>query len=93
MAVAALFVVFESLSLPTTVAVLLKTPASVGVTTMNIVAVAVAVIVPRLQVITELPLQFPWLAVDETRLTLAGSVRLTVTPVAVPGPLLVTVIV
>ena len=90
--VALLLVLLGSISLAVTVAKVLKPPASRGVTTIETVAFAVVVIVPRLQVITGLPLQFPWLGDDETRLTVAGSVSLTVTPVALLGPLLVTVI-
>src|SRR5438128_116053 len=48
---------------------------------------------PTLHVTLLVPLQLPWDADAETKLTPIGSVSVTTTPVAVFGPLLVTVIV
>src|SRR5437773_11921065 len=90
-AVAELFVWSKSDSLPLTLAVLLRLPAVVGVTTSVIVAEAPLAKVPRLQVIVLVPLQLPWVDVTETRMTSDGNVSSIFTPVAVEGPLLVTV--
>ena len=94
-AVAELLPVLGSVSLPLTEAVLLRdgTAAAVGVTTIVADALAPLFRLPRLQPIVVVPLQLPWLEATETNVTLAGSVSVTVTPVAVNGPLLVTLIV
>jgi len=93
-ALAVLSDVSVSISLLATLAVLVIVPAVLGVTMIVMVALAPLASVPRLQV-TVLPdrLQLPWLDVTETNVTLDGSVSLTLTFVAVPGPLLMTVIV
>jgi hypothetical protein len=93
-ALAVLSDVSLSISLLATLAVLVIVPAALGVTTMVMVALAPLVSVPRLQV-TVLPdrLQLPWLDEEETNVTLDGRVSVTLTFVAVPGPLLVMVIV
>jgi hypothetical protein len=87
--------VIESVWSPLTTALLLIVPAVVGLTTIEIVALAAFPRLPRLQ-ITMAPdggKQLPWLGVEDTWVTVAGKVSVIVTPVAVPGPLLVTVIV
>jgi hypothetical protein len=69
-------------------------PNVLGVTTILIVAVAALANVPRLQVIAVVPLQLPWVvSMGGVSVTPEGNVSVTVTPVAVLGPLLVTVIV
>ena len=92
MVVALLSLVSESVSLADTVAELVSVPVARGstVTTMVMVALPPLVMVPRLQVIVLVPLHVPWLGVAETRVTFAGRVSMTVTPVAFEGPLLVT---
>jgi hypothetical protein len=57
---------------------------------MEIVALSLLLMSPRLQVIEFVPVQDPRLGVAETSVTLAGKVSVTVTPVAVRGPLFVT---
>jgi hypothetical protein len=76
-----------------TVAVLLIIPGMVVATTIEIVAEFPSVTVPRLQLTGPVPLQLPWLGVLETHVTLPGKVSATMTPVAVLGPVFVTVIV
>src|SRR5882672_3269662 len=80
---------------------------TLAVFTVVLAAVAVAVAlreteaaaplasVPRLHVTVDEPtgMQGPWLAVAETSVSPAGSTSVTVTPVELDGPLLVTVIV
>ena len=90
-AVEVLLAVLESDSVADTVAVLLKLPAAVGVTTRVTVALALLLIVPRGQLTVLVPLQLPWPGVAETKLTPAGKVSVKLTPVAVEGPLLVMV--
>jgi hypothetical protein len=70
-------------------------PAIMVVTTTVIVAFAPFAMLPRLHVKTppKTAPQVPWLGVAESRVTLAGNVSVTVTPVAEFGPRLVTVIV
>jgi hypothetical protein len=75
-----------------TVAVLLKPPAVVGVTTIVTVALPPFAMLPRLQVTVLDPLQpLPWLGVADTNITPAGKGSVTVTPVAVLGPALPTI--
>jgi hypothetical protein len=88
-AVAELFPGTVSVCAAETVAVLLTEPAVLAVTVIEIVALAPAASVPTLHVTVEVPLQLPWLAVDETKVVPAGSVSVTVTLVA--GALLVLV--
>jgi hypothetical protein len=59
------------------------------VTTMVMAALPPLAMGPRLQVMVLVPLHAPWLGVAETRVTFAGRVSITVTPVAFEGPLLV----
>jgi hypothetical protein len=92
-AVTALLAVSRSVSFLVTLAVLLMVPATVGVTTIVTVALAPLARVPRVQVMVLVPLQLPWLADEETNVTPEGRVSVTATPVAVLGPLLVTVMV
>jgi hypothetical protein len=88
-----LLLVFGSDWLPVTLAVLVFVPALVGVTTIVTVAEAPLARLPRLQVTMLVPLQLPWLGVADTKATPVGNVSVIVTPVAVAGPLLLTVIV
>ena len=92
--VAVLLAELVSVSLQVTVAVLVIVPAAVGATAIVTVALDPFERVPILQV-TVLPVlvQLPCVDVAETYVTLEGSVSISVTPVAVSGPLLVTVIV
>ena len=89
--VSELLALFGSISVRLTEAVLLKVPADVGVTAIVTVAFAPLFKLPRLQVTVAVPLQVPWLGIAETKVAPAGSVSVTTTPVAVSGPLLVTV--
>jgi hypothetical protein len=92
-AVAVLVAGSASGSAAAAVAVLTTVPAPVALTTSCTVAVAPAARLPSAQLTGFRPLQPPWLAVAETSVTPAGSGSVTVTPVAAPGPWLVTVIV
>jgi len=76
-----------------TLAVLPTIPLTVGATVKVTVAVARFPRAPRLQVTVLVPLHVPWLGVTETKLTPIGSVSVTDTSVAPPGPLFVTVMV
>ena len=78
---------------PFTSAVLVISPAAEAVVTIVIVTEPVLSIVPRLQMTTRFwfNAQFPWLAVAETKVSVAGSGSWTVTPPTPAGPLLVTV--
>jgi hypothetical protein len=78
-----------------TVAVLLSVPTAPapGVTTMVTVALAPLFSVPMEQVTVAVPLQVPDVDAAETNVTVAGRVSLTLTPVAVLGPALFTVMV
>ena len=91
--VSVLFAGLESVSVTVTVAVLDNDPRAVGLTvpTRVIVAEAPLASVPTLAV----TVPFDWLTVPrledpETNVRLAGKGSLTVTPVAVDGPLFVT---
>jgi hypothetical protein len=77
-----------------TVAVLVMVPDAVAVTTIVTVALAPFPMMPSAQFTVLVPVHgLPWLGVADTKLTPAGSVSLTDTPVALFGPRLVTVIV
>src|SRR5437870_5495103 len=91
--VAELFAVFGSAVVEVTATVSLMAPAAVGVVTIVMAAELFAVIVPRLQ-LTIVPLreQTPMLDWTETKVALAGSVLVTLTPLAADGPRLVTII-
>lgn len=93
-AVAALLAGFGSSVAEETVAVLETDPPGVA-TRAVIVTVAVAALtrVPSEQVTVAVPLQVPWDGVALTNVIPAGRVSVTVTPVAVAGPPLATVIV
>jgi hypothetical protein len=60
------------------------------VTTTVTVAVVLLVSTPKEQVRLVVPLQVPWLGVDELKVTPEGNVSVTVTPAALVGPALVT---
>jgi hypothetical protein len=97
-AVAVLFAGVGSGSLAVTVAVLVMVvppAAAVGVTWIVTVALAPLARVPNAQVTVVLltggGVQAPWLGVAETKVTFAGSVSVTVTPVAGEGPALLAV--
>ena len=92
-ALAVLFAVFDSVSLPTTVAVFVSVPAVVAVVTSVIVTDAPFPMVPSWQVISAPPAQVPCVVATETKLVPAGSGSATLTPVAVSGPLFLTTIV
>ena len=81
-----------SASLSVAVAVFVIVPRG-GVTTMVTVAVVPGFSVPRLQVMKSFPTQVPAVEFAETNVAPAGSVSVSVTPVAVSSPLFVTVIV
>src|SRR6266446_3912693 len=80
-------------SFSVTLPVLVIEPSPVAVTARETEAVAPFARVPRVQVIVVVPVQVPWLGVAETNMRPAGSTSVTVTPVELDGPLLVTVIV
>ena len=92
-AVAWLLAVFDSGSLPTTVAVFVISPVTVGRTTSVIVTVEPAGTVPRLQVISAPPVHVPCVVDTETKVVPAGSGSASVTCVAASGPWLPTTIV
>ena len=75
-----------------TLAVLLIVPAVFGVTSMLMVTLAPLARVPRLHVTVVAPLQLPVLGMADIKVTLPGNVSVTVTFLAEPGPLFVTVI-
>jgi hypothetical protein len=90
LAMAVLFEGKGSASFAETLPVLLRVPAARGaLATMLSVAVAPFASEPKLQLMAVV--QVPWLGVAETKTIPAGSVSVKVTPVAVEGPLLVTV--
>ena len=74
-------------------AVLLRTPNRLGVTTRVTVALPKAKSWPREQLTVLVPLQLPWLVVTETKFTLDGKVSVIVTFDARLGLLLDTVMV
>src|SRR5205809_1405233 len=93
LAVAELFAVFGSAVVAVTATVSLIVPDAVGVVTIVMAAELFAVIVPRLQ-LTMLPFreQTPMLDWTETKLTPAGNVLVTFTPLAADGPRFVATI-
>jgi hypothetical protein len=93
-AVAVLLLVLGSDSAAETVPVFVIVPAAFGVTVIVTVAKPPSAIDPRLHVTVPADcVQLPWLGAAEPKVTLAGSVSLSVTFVAVDGPRLLTVIV
>src|SRR5882762_9735860 len=83
---AVLLAVFGSASLPATVAVLVIEPVVAGVVTlMVIVALAPAARLPTVQV--TVPAEFVQPELADTKVTPAGRVSVTITPVAADGPL------
>jgi hypothetical protein len=64
-----------------------------AVTRIVIVAVLPMPSAPTMQVTVPVSLQLPWLGTAETKVTPDGNVSATVTPLALDGPLLATVIV
>src|SRR5438874_292918 len=88
--VTVLFAELGSASVPVTLAVLVRTPAAVGLTLIVTVALAPLARLPTAQVNVVVPLHEPWLAEADTKLTPAGSESVSVTPVAADGPLLRT---
>ena len=85
-----LFPGLGSVGLPVTPAVLLKAPAELGLTTIVIVVLAPLARFPKGQVTVAVPLQVPWLGEADTKVTPPGRRSVTVTPVALAGPLFVT---
>jgi hypothetical protein len=83
-----LLLMFGSVTLLVTLAVLLSVPtaAAVGVTTIVTVALAALANVPMEHVMVVVPLQFPNVDVADTNVTFAGNVSVTVTPVAELSP-------
>ena len=53
----------------------------------------VLAMLPSAQLTVALPVQLPWLAAADTNTAVAGKLSVTVTPLALPGPLFTTVIV
>lgn len=95
-AVAVLLAVLLSVSVPVTVAVLEIVPRAVGATVTNKVTVALAPLanVPIEPVtVPELLVTVPTVDVPLTKVSVDGNTSVTVTPVAVDGPALVTWIV
>ena len=90
-AVAELFELLGSVASPETEAVFVTVPAWSAVTVIVTVACAPEASAPRLQVSVVVPEQAPCDAFAAAKLTLAGSGSVTVTPVAVLGPLFLTV--
>jgi hypothetical protein len=88
---AVLFASAGSNSLALAAAVLVISPAVVGATAAVTVTSAPLAIVPRLQWIVTVPVQLPWDEVAEFKAAAAGGVSVNTTPVAVAGPLLVTI--
>jgi hypothetical protein len=90
--VAVLLLELESVSFAVTLAELLIVPEVLGVTTIVTVAFAPSPMLPRLQVtVPPDSLHVPWLGMAEPKGTPVGSVSVSTTPVAVSGPMLVTV--
>jgi len=92
-AVAELLLPLRSGWVAVTVAVFAYEPEAVGVATTVTVALELLTMVPRLQMIGDVPAHVPWLGVDDTNVRPAAKVSVSVTPVAVEGPLFVTVMV
>ena len=90
MAVAVLSPVLGSLSGAVTLAVLVRSPAELGVTTMVTVALSPLARLPMAQMTGPVPLHVPGLAEEETKLTPPGRVSVRVTWLPVEGPLLLT---
>ena len=86
-----LFAGFRSDSIAATLAVLVSGPGVSAFTAMATAAVAPLANVPNVHVTVLVPAQLPWPAAAETNVTPAGSVSVSVTPVASPAPLLLTV--
>ncbi len=78
-------------SFSVTVAVFMIVPVPVAMTVSETVALAPLASCPRLQVTAAGTVQVPWLGVTLSKLRLAGSRSVSVTPVELDGPLLVTV--
>jgi hypothetical protein len=89
LAMAVLFEGKGSASSAETLAVLVKLPAAMALATIESVALAPFAKLPKLQLTAVV--QVPWLGIAETTAKPAGSVSVKVIPVAVEGPLLVTV--
>src|SRR5712664_1241606 len=83
----------EFVSFSVTAAVFVIDPRAVAVAVRVTDVFAPFASVPRLQVTVVVPVQVPWLGVAETNVRPAGSTSVTVTPVELDGPLLVTAIV
>jgi hypothetical protein len=87
--VAELFPGSGSLGFPVTLAALLKAPTEVGITTIVTVALAPFPRLPKAQVtVVDVPLQ---VGVADTKVTPPSRGSVTVTPVALFGPLFLTV--
>ena len=90
---AELFDELESASLAATVTLFTRLPLLIDSTSIVTVALALASMVPRLQVTVDEPLQLPCVVAEDTWLNPEGSVSTITTLVDVDGPLLATVIV
>ena len=86
---AVLFAVFESETLPVTDAEFVIVPATVGVTTIVIVALPPFVIVPRLQLTVAPPVHVPSVVATDLNVVPEGNASVTLTPGA-SLPVLVT---
>src|SRR5712692_6905982 len=82
-------------SFSVTLAVFTVVLAAVAVTVAvrDMEALAPLASVPKLHVTVAVPVQVPWLGVAETNVRPAGRKSVTVTPVELDGPLLVTAMV
>ena len=87
-----MFELSGSASVAVTFAVFVIWPAVFGVTTMVTIALAPFVSVPTPQVTVVVPLQEPCVVEVDPKVTLPGKVSVTLTFVAVAGPLFVTTI-
>lgn len=72
-------------------AVFVIVPAALGRTMIFTVESFPAARLPRLHVTVAVPEQLPWLGATETRETVAGSLSVSVTPVAPERPMFLTV--
>ena len=87
-----LFAETGSASFPATLAVLVRTPAAVGLTLIATVALAPLARLPSAQVSVVAPLHDPWLVVNDENVAPDGIGSLTLTSDAGLGPVLLTVI-
>ena len=76
---------------PVTLAVFVWSPVEVATTAIVTVAVSPLAMLPMSQM--TVPVHVPRVAADDTKLISAGSVSVSITPVASEGPLLLTLMV